>query len=115
MLSLISKGDFVSSVCKTFSATFPNSVSLPTPITMPLPLPLVTTVPANAIFSLSASSVFFSKASDILFLGLVSPVNIDSSILKFLHSINLKSAGILLPDSKSTISPNYNIFGVYFY
>ena len=71
--NLISNGDFVSPVCNTFSAIFPNSVSFPTLITSRSPLPFVTIVPAYAIFILSASSVFSGNMFVFLFFGLVSP------------------------------------------
>ena len=69
----ITNGDFVSSDSSTFSATFPNSVSLPVAITTPFPLPFVTTVPAYAIFVLSANSVLVSSVLICLFFGFVSP------------------------------------------
>ena len=38
-------------------------------------------------------------------MGIDSPVNVDSSIFRFTDSINLKSAGMILPVSRITISP----------
>ena len=53
--------------------------------------------------SSNVTLAFFSTGTD-------SPVKEASSTFKLEDSINLKSAGIISPDSKTTISPGTKVF-----
>lgn len=101
-------GVCVSFVDCTISAIAPNSVCIPVLTTIPFAFPVDVIVHANAILCLSASIVFSGMMSVFLFTVLLSPVRIDSSMVRLIASISLISALILSPASKSTISPGTN-------
>lgn len=103
--SLFWRGVCVSLVDWTISAIAPSSVCIPVATTIPFPFPVDVIVPVNTIFSLSASIVFCGNIFVCLLTVLLSPVNMDSSTVRFIVSINLISALILSHDSKNTISP----------
>ena len=77
----------------------------PVAITMPVPLPVTTAAPANAMFERSETPVLSSRIALFFSAAIDSPVKKDSSIKRFFVSISLMSAGTLLPDSTSTMSP----------
>ena len=96
-------GDLLSSVVATFSAILPISVLRPVANTTANALPVSAEVPAyNIEFLLSSSNLVFS-----LFFTtpILSPVRIDSSIVKLFELITLASAAIFVPDSTTIISP----------
>ncbi|BAK79489.1 hypothetical protein MOUSESFB_0347 [Candidatus Arthromitus sp. SFB-mouse-Yit] len=93
-------------------AILPIFVFIPVETTIPSPRPYVTIVDIYPIFFLSAIGidslfeiilVFFSVGRD-------SPVRADSSTLRFTHSKNLISAGIILPASSIIMSPTTKSF-----
>ena len=92
------RGDLLSSVVVTFSAILPTSVSRPVPHTTARALPVKTEVPAYNIFFLETSLSIASPSS--FKTPILSPVRIDSSIVKLLELIILASADILVPDSR---------------
>ena len=100
------RGDLLSSVVVTFSAILPTSVSRPVPHATARALPVKTEVPAYNIFFLETSLSIASPSS--FKTPILSPVRIDSSIVKLLELIILASADILVPDSRTIISPGTN-------
>ena len=104
--TLIVKGDFSSFVSFMVLAILPISVFKLVPTTIPMALPVITLVPANNILfcSLIVSSVFESTL-EFFSIGKLSPVKVDSFIVKLLEERILISAEILSPDVSKIISP----------
>lgn len=101
-------GVCISCVDCTISAIAHNSVCIPVLTTIPFAFPVDVIVHAKTILCLSASIVFSGIVSVSLFTVLLSPVRIDSSMVRLIASISLISAFILSHASKSTISPGTN-------
>ena len=75
-------------------AILPTLVFIPVSTTIASPWPFTTIVVANTILHKSPIAVFSFKILLLSFkLGMVSPVNADSSIFKLYEFINLQSAG----------------------
>ena len=96
-------------------ARLPKYVWLPIDTTTPTPLPLTTFVPIKHKLFISSGEVFstsFNKQILELYFstGVDSPVKDDCEINKSLASKILKSAGIIEPAVKTTISPGTTSF-----
>src|SRR3989344_801224 len=83
----------------------PIAVDSPVETTKAFACPATTKVPSQTIFFLSEREVLLGKTLRNLSTGRDSPVNEDSTVLKFFISINLQSDGTLSPSSNITISP----------
>src|SRR6516162_8458122 len=84
----------------------PSSVSLPVATTTPVERPDTTMVPENAMHSRSPTVALVETASVFLSAGTDSPVSAASSVRRFFASARRRSAGILSPDSRSTVPRN---------
>ena len=77
-------------------------------MTMPFAVPLITSVPIKHIVSKSVIDFMeFNVTSklSVFFIASDSPVSEDCLTYKLLDSIILKSAGIILPLERITVSP----------
>ena len=102
---LIVSGDFSSFKLFTSFAICPISVLEAIAVTTPNALPVKTEVEAYTILLLLYIGQILFKVVLFFKTATLSPVRDDSSIVKFLDSIILASAGILEPGSKTIISP----------
>ena len=100
-----SSGVSSSTVCSTREEIFPSSVCMPVATTTASPEPLVSAVPLKSILVLSASAVFSSTTSGDFSTGRDSPVRTDSSACNFEEVTRRRSAVIMSPPSRMTISP----------